>query len=67
MIETHSTSMNRAFYARMGHEECEKVHLGSLEILERPGIDFHDQKAREILARGVQRWTAFVPVFQNIW
>lgn len=52
MIETHSTSMNSAHYARMGKEECEKIHFASLEILQRVGIDVHDEKARQILADG---------------
>jgi len=52
MIETHGTALTSAHYARMGKEECEKIHLASLEILERTGIDVHDEKAREILIRG---------------
>jgi trimethylamine--corrinoid protein Co-methyltransferase len=52
MITTHSTSMTSAHYARMGTSECEKIHLASLEILERIGIDVHDEKARDILVTG---------------
>ena len=52
MIETHSLHMASASYARMGREEREKVHFASLEILERIGIDVHDEKAKEILAGG---------------
>jgi trimethylamine--corrinoid protein Co-methyltransferase len=52
MIETHSKSMNSAHYARMGHEECEKIHFASLEILQRVGVDVHDEKARQILLDG---------------
>jgi len=52
MIETHSTSMNSAHYTRMGKEECEKIHLASLEILQRVGVDVHDEKARGYLVRG---------------
>lgn len=52
MIETHGFSMNSAHYARMGKEECEKIHFGSLEILSRTGIDVHDEKARNILLEG---------------
>jgi len=52
MIETHGRSMTSAQYARMGKEECEKIHLGSLEILRRTGVDVHDEKARKILAGG---------------
>jgi trimethylamine--corrinoid protein Co-methyltransferase len=36
----------------MGHQECEKIHMASLEILERVGIDVHDDKARELLVKG---------------
>jgi len=52
MIETHGTSMTSAHYARIGQEECEKIHAASLEILQRVGIDVHDQKARNILSKG---------------
>jgi trimethylamine--corrinoid protein Co-methyltransferase len=52
MITTHATSMTSAHYARMGEDECEKIHLASLEILERFGIDVHDEKARDILVKG---------------
>jgi trimethylamine--corrinoid protein Co-methyltransferase len=52
MITTHSTSMTSAHYARMGTSECEKIHLASLEILERIGIDVHDEKAMDILVTG---------------
>ncbi len=60
MIETHSTTMNSAHYARMGKEECEKIHLASLEILQRVGVDVHDEKARGYLVRGGRKggWTA---------
>jgi trimethylamine--corrinoid protein Co-methyltransferase len=44
--------MTSAHYARMGPDECEKIHLASLEILERIGIDVHDEKARDILVEG---------------
>lgn len=49
MIETHGSRMTSAHYSRMGKEECEKIHLASLEILWRIGVDVHDEKARDIL------------------
>ncbi len=52
MIHTHGTSMTSAHYSRLGPQECEKIHLASLEILERVGVDVHDEKAREILVQG---------------
>ena len=52
MIETHGTSMTSAHYSRMGYEECDKIHKASLEILERLGIDVHDEKAIAILVAG---------------
>lgn len=36
-------------YARVGADSCEHIHMASLEILERVGIDVHDEKARGIL------------------
>jgi trimethylamine--corrinoid protein Co-methyltransferase len=44
--------MNSAHYARMGKQECEQIHLASLEILQRVGVDVHDERAREILVKG---------------
>jgi trimethylamine--corrinoid protein Co-methyltransferase len=39
----------------MGPQECQKIHLASLEILQRVGIDVHDDRARELLvARGAK-------------
>ena len=52
MIHTHGLSMTSAQYARMGEEECRKIHLGALEVLERTGVDVHDEQARDILAEG---------------
>ena len=52
MISTHDFSMNSAQYARMGEQECKKIHMATLEILERTGVDVHDEKARNVLAKG---------------
>ena len=52
MIETRGLRMTGAHYARMGQTECEKIHMGSLEILERVGIDVHDERARRLLVKG---------------
>ena len=55
MIETHGSQMISAICARMGAQECEKIHVASLEILERVGIDVHDEKARELLVQAGAR------------
>jgi trimethylamine--corrinoid protein Co-methyltransferase len=47
--------MTGAHYARMGSQECEKIHLASLEILERTGVDVHDERALQVLVRGGAR------------
>ena len=52
MIQTHGTSMTSAHYSRLGPQECEKIHMASLEILSHIGVDVHDQKALEILVKG---------------
>ena len=52
MIKTHGTSMMSAHYSRLGPQECEKIHMASLEILRRTGVDVHDEKARQILVEG---------------
>jgi len=44
--------MTSAHYARMGRLECEKIHVATLEILERVGVDVHDEKALELLVKG---------------
>ena len=55
MIETHGISTTSAHYTRMGEQECRRIHLGTLEILERVGVGVHDQHAREILVKGGAR------------
>ena len=55
MISTHDSRMESARYARMGAQECEKIHMATLEILERTGVDVHDEKARDILVAGGAR------------
>ena len=55
MIPTHGMNMASARYARMGKDECERIHTATLEILERTGVDVHNEKAREILAEGGAR------------
>jgi trimethylamine--corrinoid protein Co-methyltransferase len=52
MIQTHGTSMTSAHYSRLGPQECEKIHMASLEILARVGINVHDEKALGILVKG---------------
>jgi trimethylamine--corrinoid protein Co-methyltransferase len=52
MIETHGLHTTSAHYARLGQQESEKIHMASLEILERVGIDVHDDKARALLVKG---------------
>ncbi|MGD9317706.1 MAG: trimethylamine methyltransferase family protein [Anaerolineae bacterium] len=55
MIETHGLSTTSARYTRLGEQERQKIHLASLEILERVGIDVHDEQARQILVDGGAR------------
>jgi trimethylamine--corrinoid protein Co-methyltransferase len=52
MIETHGVATTSAHYGRMGRPECERIHMASLEILERVGVDVHDEKARALLLKG---------------
>jgi trimethylamine--corrinoid protein Co-methyltransferase len=52
MIHTHGRAMTSAHYARLGQQERDKIHLASLEILERVGVEVHDQRARELLIKG---------------
>ena len=55
MIETHSTIQPSIHYARMGQQEREKIHRATLEVLERIGVDVHDERARTILVKGGAR------------
>ena len=55
MISTHGTRMTSAHYARMGEAECRQIHLATLEVLERVGVDVHEDRARKILAGGGAR------------
>jgi trimethylamine--corrinoid protein Co-methyltransferase len=52
MIPTHENRLASARYSRMGHQECDRIHIATLEILERTGVNVHDEKAREILVAG---------------
>ena len=52
MIKTHGTSQTSARYSRMGFQERDQIHLASIEILERVGVDVHDERARQILKEG---------------
>lgn len=52
MIETHGLHTSSAHYARMGQQELERIHMASLEVLERTGVDVHDEKARDLLVSG---------------
>ncbi len=52
MIETHGISMTGAHYQRLGPQEREKIHMATLEILERVGVNVHHERARELLVRG---------------
>lgn len=49
MPRLHGERHQSGRYARVGVGACERIHMASLEILERVGIDVHDEKAREIL------------------
>ena len=55
MISTHDSRMESARYARLGEQECEKIHMATLEILERTGVDVHEEKARSLLVKGGAR------------
>lgn len=55
MIATHETNLSSAQYQRMGKQQCERIHKGSLEILDRVGIEVHDEQARDILVSGGAR------------
>lgn len=49
MIATHGLNMTSAHYTRLGLQECQRIHAATLEILERTGVDVHDEEARQLL------------------
>jgi len=49
MPTTVGWRQERGPYTRMGPDTCEQIHLASMEILERVGVEVHDHQAREIL------------------
>jgi trimethylamine--corrinoid protein Co-methyltransferase len=52
MIETHGQRQAGAHYARLGRQECEKIHRASIEMLEHVGVEVHDEKALNLLVKG---------------
>jgi trimethylamine--corrinoid protein Co-methyltransferase len=52
MIETHGQRQTSAHYARLGSQECERIHRASIEIVEQVGVQVHDQAALNLLVKG---------------
>jgi trimethylamine--corrinoid protein Co-methyltransferase len=52
MIKTHGLEQTSAHFSRLGPTECDRIHQASLEILERVGIEVHDERARQLLVKG---------------
>lgn len=51
----NSTTPSSRYYTRMGPEQCQQIHQAGLAILERVGIEAHDEHARAILDEGGAR------------
>lgn len=51
MIETHRMNTASAHYSRLGLQECEKLHMASLEVLETTGLLVLYDKARDLLVK----------------
>lgn len=49
MSKAYGWRQSHGRYTRMAPQTCERIHMASLEILERVGVEVHDAKAREIL------------------
>ena len=58
MIETHGAQMTSAICARMGPQECEKIHLASLEILHT--IKYNNLKNEFVITRGEDKGKSIV-------
>ena len=52
MIETRGLRQTSAYFSRLGAQEGDRIHAACLEILERVGIEVHDDTARELLVKG---------------
>jgi trimethylamine--corrinoid protein Co-methyltransferase len=57
MIDTHMMNMAAHYLrgGRLGASECRRIHLATLEVLDRVGVDVHFEPARAILAEGGAR------------
>ncbi|MDZ7844141.1 MAG: trimethylamine methyltransferase family protein [Anaerolineales bacterium] len=51
MSRSDRSSRNNLSYNRLDSSKCEQIHVASLQIMERTGIDVHHPEAREILER----------------
>jgi trimethylamine--corrinoid protein Co-methyltransferase len=49
MIQTGGQSRTSVHFSRLGEQECEQLHVASLEVLERVGIETRLKEARELL------------------
>lgn len=49
MTKTYGWRQANGRYTRMDAQTCEHIHMATLEILERVGVEVHDEEARTIL------------------
>ncbi len=49
MPRSHGWRQANGRYSRVPAETCERIHMATLEILERVGVDVHHEEARELL------------------
>ncbi len=49
-IQVNSRSYGSSQYARLSPQQCEKLHWGTLELLERTGVRLYEPQATELLA-----------------
>jgi trimethylamine--corrinoid protein Co-methyltransferase len=50
-IQTNDRTLLGARFQRVSHEQCEKIHWASLEVMERTGVRLYEQEAIDLLQR----------------
>lgn len=51
MTRTHYASFGAPFFRKLSDDQLERLHAASLEILERTGVDIHDEEALALLKK----------------
>jgi trimethylamine--corrinoid protein Co-methyltransferase len=71
LFELEGLKLETAFYRRLTDYQCRQLHDASLEILERTGVRFYDERAVDILRQGGARVEdgnrVYIPAWRVEW